>query len=133
MPDKFVAYDSTLNTSYFNDLITTRTLRQVTLTYYLENKEDLEERKLEEFISDFKISGKMMNELKIIGRDLDIEYNEEDFQASESHIKAYMKAEIARSVWGDSGFYPIYNAVSNGSFEQALTVFDEAQALLLNN
>jgi carboxyl-terminal processing protease len=131
MPDKFVAYDSTMNTSYFNDLITTRALREVTLSFYLKNREKLEKYKKEQFISDFKVSDKMMKRLIEVGSSFGAEYNEEDYLVSEEHIRAYLKAEIARSLWGDQGFFPVYNDVSNGSYGRALTMFDEAQALLL--
>jgi carboxyl-terminal processing protease len=131
MPDKFVAYDSTMNTDYFNDLITSRAMREISLNYYLTHKEELEAYKLTDFINNFKISEAMLARLRETASGLDVVYNENDYQISKNHIKAYLKAEIARSVWDDDGFYPIYNAVSNASFGQALTMFDDAQALLL--
>ena len=130
MPDKFVPYDSTLNTDYFNDLITSRVLRELTLNYYLKHRKKLEGTTLEDYNKEFFINEKMLAELIALGNDLDVEFNEEDYQVSKNHIKAYMRAEIARSVWDDAGFYPIYNDVSNESFAKALTLFDEAQALV---
>lgn len=133
MPDKFVPYDSTLNTDYFNDLITSRVLRELTLNYYLKHRKKLEGTTLEDYNKEFFINEKMLAELIALGNDLDVEFNEEDYQVSKNHIKAYMRAEIARSVWDDAGFYPIYNDVSNESFAKALTLFDEAQALVGNH
>ena len=133
MPDKFVPYDSTLNTDYFNDLITSRVLREFTLNYYLKHRKALEGTTLEAYIKEFFINEKMLAELIALGNDLDVEFNEEGYQVSKNHIKAYMRAEIARSVWDDAGFYPIYNDVSNESFAKALTLFDEAQALVGNH
>ena len=132
MPDKFVPYDSTQNTDYFNELITSRALREFTMGYYLKHREQLEATTLNDYINKFIISDNMLVELMEGGNDLGVEFNEEDFQASKNHIKAYVKAEIARSVWDDAGFYPIYNNISNESFAKALTLFDQAQALVSN-
>jgi carboxyl-terminal processing protease len=132
MPDKFVPYDSTLNTDYFNALITSRVLREFTLNYYLKHHKELEDTTLEDYIKEFFINEKMLAELIALGNELEIDFNEEDYQVSKNHIKAYLRAEIARSVWDDAGFYPIYNDVSNESFAKALTLFDEAQALVSN-
>jgi len=130
MPDKFVPYDSTLNTDYFNELITNRALREITLSYFLAHRIALEAMTLKEFISDFAVTEKVLSKLKGLGKELGVEINEAEYQISKNHIKAYLKAEIARSVWDDAGFYPIYNEVSNESFVKALTLFDEAQALV---
>ena len=59
---------------------------------------------------------------KLVGKKISITELEE--------LLTYAKAEIARSVWDDAGFFPIYNDVSNESFVKALTLFDEAQALV---
>ena len=132
MPDKFVPYDSTQNTDYFNELITSRALREFTMGYYLTHRKQLEAKTLNDYINNFVISEKMLSEVMELGNNLDLEFNEEDYQASKNHLKAYVKAEIARSVWDDAGFYPIYNNVSNESFTKALTLFDQAQALVSN-
>jgi len=130
MPDKFVAYDTTLNTDYFNGLLTSRTLREVTLTYYLEHQEELNMMSLEDYIANFKVTGAMMAELEEKAKALNLSYDARDIDQSKPHIKAYVKAEIARSVWDDAGFFPIYNEVSNTVYGQALTMFDDAQALV---
>ena len=130
MPDKFVPYDSTQNTDYFNDLITSRAIREFTLGYFLTHRKELEATSLEDYLDNFVINEEMLAELNALGRNLSIEYNEEDYLIAKNHLKAYIKAEIARSVWDDAGFFPIYNDVSNESFIMALTLFDEAQALV---
>ena len=85
---------------------------------------------LNNFIDDFVISETMLANLKELAKERDINFDEDEYLLSKNHIKAYAKAEIARSVWDDAGFFPIYNDVSNESFVKALTLFDEAQALV---
>lgn len=133
MPDKFIPYDSTINTNYFNNLINSRALRIVTLNYFLQHQKELLGDSLDDYIKHFTISKELVKSLIATGKDLGVPYDAVDFAASQAHIKAYLKAEIARSVWDDNGFYPIYNAVSNQSFVEALTMFDEARALAQKN
>ncbi len=128
MPDKFVPYDSTLNTDYYNALITSRTLREFTLTYYLQHRQELEDYTLEEYIAQFKVD-QLLAQVRALGERQGVTFREEDFRESKKHIMAYIKAEIARSVWDDAGFYPVYNAVSNPGYIEALNLGDEAQAL----
>jgi carboxyl-terminal processing protease len=72
----------------------------------------------------------MISDLQVRANSSKVKFNAEEYERSASHIKAYIKAEIARSIWDEAGFYTIYNAESNESFEQALTMFDDAQALV---
>ncbi len=130
MPDRFVPFDSTRSSGYINRLIASRAVRDFTLTYYLENKISLEETSMADFTNDFKVDKKMLSRLQEIGMEMGIDENQLEFSESLDHLQAYIKAEVARSVWDDEGFYPIYNAVSNESFVQALTMFDDAQALV---
>ena len=133
MPDNFVAYDTTQNTDYFNNLVGRRALREFTLNYFLNHRQELTATSIDDYVAEFVISEGMLAGLKALGEELDIEYNDEDFRVSKNHIKAYVKAEIARSVWDDEGFYPIYNNVSIESYVKALTLFAQAQALVRND
>jgi len=130
MPDRFVPFDTTQTSGYINRLIGGRAVRDFTLTYYLQNKTTLMETSLTDYTIGFKVSSKMLSRLMEIGKEMGIDENQQEFAESLDHLQAYIKAEIARSVWDDEGFYPIYNAVSNESFVQALTMFDDAQALV---
>ena len=132
MPDHFVPFDSTGNTEYYSALISRRAIRELTMSYFMENRQSLENTTKDQFTKEFLVSNLMLNRLIQIGEELGIEYNEEEFQRSRNHMVTYIKAEIARNIWDDAGFYPIYNEVSNTSYNKALTLFDEAQALLVN-
>ncbi len=130
MPDYFVPYDSTLNTDCYNDLVANRIVREFTLNYYLQHQVKLEKLSLEEFIRDFQVTKAMMDELWQMARQNDIMLANADCQTALPHLKAYIKGEIGRLLWGDDGFYPVYNAVSNKTLLEALNLFDEASQLL---
>ena len=60
-----------------------------------------------------------------------MKYDEAGYKKSETLIKAIAKASIARNVWGRESYYPIINEI-NEIFQEALTLFDEAETLAVN-
>ncbi len=132
MPDRFVPYDSAMNTELFNSLISSRVLREFTLEYYLKNKIELENYTLEAFIDSFSLGKRDLRRLFSMAEERNLSFSEAEYNQIKMHLLSYLKAEIARSVWDDEGFYPIYNAVSNMAFDNALHMFDDAQALVMN-
>jgi len=129
MPDRFVPYDSTLNTDLYTELIDKRVIREFTLDYYLKHRTALEDLTLDQYIDEFFIGESEIRELRKIAEEFNVEYHSADFILSARHIKSHLKAEIARAIWDDLGFFRVYNATSNRTFEKALTMFDDAQAL----
>jgi carboxyl-terminal processing protease len=84
--------------------------------------------KFEDFRKKFEISDAMLRELVNIGKSVNVPYDESGFQVSKELIKHRVKSQIARNVWGNEGFYPIYNE-QDEIFQKALTLFDEAREL----
>ena len=58
--------------------------------------------------------------------------DEKAFRIAKSHIKLLLKAYIARNMWGEQGFYPIY-LQGDEEYQKALQLFDEAEALVSKN
>jgi carboxyl-terminal processing protease len=84
-----------------------------------------------DFKEDFAITQKMMDKIIEIGEREGVEFDEEGYQRSEGLIKTLVKAQIARSVWENDGFYPIINEY-NEILQKALTLFDRAETLAEN-
>lgn len=133
MPDNFVPYDSSINTAYYNGLMANRVLRSYTLEYYLQHRSELENMSYDDFRNNFEVSQEKIAEIIRLGQEFGVPFDQHEYKLSEEHLKAYIKAEIARLVWDDNGFYPIYNEVSNPAFKKALGLFDDARALVMNN
>jgi len=131
MPDRFVPYDSTANSRLFNELVSAKIIREYTINYYLNHKSELENYTLKQYIKSFKVSDRELNKLMSHAKETGIIIDEDELIYSKEYIRAFVKAEIAQLLWDEEGFYPVYNAVSNKSFEEALTFFDDAQALVL--
>ncbi|ADR20023.1 peptidase S41 [Marivirga tractuosa] len=128
MPDYFVPLDTAQTSTYLNRLFLSNSLRQYTFSYYEKNKKMLENMGMEGFINNFQVTDKMLNELTNLAKTNDVKFNEDGFNKSKDLIKLYSKAYIARNIWNNEGFYPIFNQ-QNEVFLEALKLFDRAESL----
>ena len=131
MPDRFVPLDTTMNSVYFNRLFTTNSLREYTFEYYQNNKRQLEQMTLSEYIKDFEVNDKMLKDLAELAVSNNLKFDEEQFERSKKLIKLHTKAHIGRLVWEEEAYYPIVN-YSNEIFQEALKLFDEAEKLAVS-
>jgi carboxyl-terminal processing protease len=131
MPDVFVSLDSTDNSAYLNKLFYTNTIREYALKYFEENKVQLEKYEYLQFKNDFKVNKAMLDELIQLGEANGASFNEEQYMKSLPFIQTFIKAQIARGVWNNEGFFPIYNQ-TNEIFLEALKLFDEADSITEN-
>ncbi|SMG07045.1 carboxyl-terminal processing protease [Marivirga sericea] len=128
MPDYFVPLDTSQTSTYLNRLFLSNTLRQYTFSYYEKNQKMLENMGMQGFINNFQVTEKMLLELTSMAKTNNVEFNEEGFNKSKELIKLYSKAYIARNIWNNEGFYPIFNQ-QNEVFNEALKLFDRAETL----
>ncbi|MEL7145875.1 MAG: S41 family peptidase [Bacteroidota bacterium] len=129
-PDYFVGVDTLMNSKYLNGLFTTNTLREYTLSYTTSNQKRLEDMGMDAFIERFEVNDKMLKDLIKLGKSNKLEFNKQQFEQSQDLIKCYVKAYIARGIWDNQGFFPVYNE-SNEIYQQALKLFGEAEKLSL--
>jgi carboxyl-terminal processing protease len=62
-----------------------------------------------DFAKDFSISEALYSEFIVYAKDKGVSTLLDGAQASAPEIKRRMKAYIARNIWGNEGFYPIWN------------------------
>ena len=128
VPDYFVGLDTTQNSVYLNRLFTTNAIREYALTYSEKYKESLEKAGFEDFKSTFEVTESMLKNLTEIAATNKLAFDEKQYNHSKPLIKTYLKAQIARSIWNNEGFYPIFNE-TNEIFLSALKLFDQAEQL----
>lgn len=128
VPDYFVPLDTTSNSTYLNRLFTTGTIREYALHYNESNRKRLEEAGFDSFRTSFRVTNDMLDELVNLAKANKVTFNQQQFDHSEDLMKIYIKAQIARGIWKNDGFYPIFNE-TNEIFQQALELFDEAEQL----
>ena len=63
----------------------------------------------EKFVSGFTVTSELMKSFIDYADKNGVKKNDEQIKKSETLIKNYLKASIARNIWNDEGFYPIYN------------------------
>jgi len=131
MPDYFVPLDTGWDSSYYLKLRNNNVVREFALIYYQKNEKKLKNMDFSKFLSDFEIDDKMVKDIVDLGEKFGVAYDEEGYRRSESLIKIIVKASIARNAWGRESYYPVINDI-NEIFQEALTMFDEAETLAAN-
>jgi carboxyl-terminal processing protease len=128
MPDYFVPLDTTLNSKYFNRLFNTNILREYTFLYANENQQALKAKGYPYYRKNFEVSDAMLNQLIAMGAKNKIAPDYKDLAKNKRLFQIYIKAEVARHLWGNEYFYPIYNE-TNEVLQQALKLFDRLPEL----
>ena len=127
-PDYFVPLDTAQNTRYLNRLFNTNSVQEYTVKYAQENREELAEMGFETFRASFDVTDKMLKELVDVATGNGLKFNEKEFNRSKRLLKQLTKAYIARGIWDNEGFYPIFNE-QDEIFQQAIQLMDEADKI----
>ena len=123
MPDYFVPLDTTLNSTYLNALFNSNSFQEYAFNYSLENKAILEKMGFNEFYHHFEVTDKMYSDLASVGDRNNVKPDYKDLQKNKKVFELFLKANIARRIWGSESFYPIFNE-TNEILQQAIQLFD---------
>ena len=102
--------------------------KEFTFNYVAENKAKLENMEYEDFYDKFRVSKKMLEDLSRTGSANGIEPDYEDLEKNRELFQLHVKAQVARQIWNNAGFYPIFNK-TNEILQQAVKMFDKAEQL----
>ena len=128
MPDYFIPIDTTLNSSYYRKLSNKNIFQEYSFKYYKANQKRLKAQKLSNYIKNFQVSNAMLQDLIAMGKKEGVKYKEADFKRSEKMMKTLIKALIARRVWQEKGFFPVWYSIAR-TYLKALELFDKAAEL----
>ncbi|MEQ9423405.1 MAG: S41 family peptidase [Cyclobacteriaceae bacterium] len=128
VPDVFVPLDTLGNSRYLTRLFTSNTIGEYVLNYYNQNQEKLEKTAYENYRANFEVTEIMLTELIDLAESNKLKFNEAQYSTSKELIKLHLKAQIARRVWDNEGFYPIFNE-THEILQAALKQFDKAERL----
>lgn len=129
-PDYFVALDTTQNSRYLNRLFSTNSMQEYTVKYAQENSEKLKAMGFETFRKSFEVTDDMLEELVALAEGNKLPFNNKDFIRSKKLLRQLTKAYIARGIWDNDGFYPIFNE-QDEIFQKAIRLMDEADKIAL--
>ena len=77
------------------------------------------------FMQLFVVTDEILSNFQKFVKTKDISIEEKDFERDLSYVKARLKAEVARALWGNEGWYPVMLGV-DPQFQKALTMLPEA-------
>jgi carboxyl-terminal processing protease len=129
MPDYFVPLDTTLTSHYLNELYTSTSIQEYTFSYGEMHKEKLLKNGFEQFLSNFVVSDQMLEDLVKVGERNKVKADRKELRKKEKLFKVHIKAQIARKLWNNEGFFPVMNE-TNEIFLHALKLFDRIPAEL---
>ena len=128
MPDIFVPRDTTAYTNYLIELFNKNVIREYTLDYYSNHKDKFKNMPYKKFYNSFPITEKMLQDVIKAGTANGVRFKERDYIKSKEFLKLNIKAYIAKSIYGNKGFYPILNN-SDEIYVKSLHFFKKAAAL----
>jgi carboxyl-terminal processing protease len=128
MPDYFVPLDTVNTSRYFNDLYFANVVREFALNFAEENKETLKQKGFDSFVKNFEVTEAMVKKLMAMGEKEKIKPDLRDLKKHKKVFHLSLKAEIARRIWGNQNFYPVFNE-TNEVLQQAIKLFDKVPEL----
>ncbi|HTO94960.1 MAG TPA: S41 family peptidase, partial [Bacteroidota bacterium] len=83
------------------------------------------------FASEFEVTGAMLGEIQALGKKAGVQFKEEEFNKDIRFVRAFAKAFIARSLWGNEGSSRVMLR-EDSQFRKAMEVFPETEKILSN-
>ncbi len=128
MPDYFVPLDTTQGSAYLNRLYYSNAMLEFAFRYFTENEKALSRWDYQDYYDKFPVTPEMEQRLMDIGESYKVERNSKELSDNRELFHIHMKSQIARRVWGNDGFYPIFN-LSNEILENAIKLWSESEEL----
>ena len=124
MPDVFVPYVLDPTLAYVNQLIRRGLILRYTINYINQNREMLLETypNAQAFIENFNVSQSLFNGLIAFARNYELRPTPHCINLHGDRIRTLLKAQIARDLYGDVGFYPIFLPFLDEDFKKAVEI-----------
>jgi carboxyl-terminal processing protease len=126
-PDIFVPLDTTNSGVYYSSILWGGAVNQYAYDYVKSNGLFANQKwtSINEFKSDFIVDADMVTAfVNYTATELGIlPYSKNEINRCRKKIEVQIKAEIARQIWQEKGFYYIYNSFDN-EFKSALDVLN---------
>lgn len=129
MPDYFVLRAAYTDTGYLEQPHVRHILQQYASEYADKHREALIAMGYEKFYHQFETSDLSLKKLVAQASSSDVSHEDLPSRIDKMRAKLLLKAYIARDLWKEYGFYPIYHQ-EDEAFQQAIQLLDEAEALI---
>lgn len=128
-PD-YIVKSQNLN-NYAADLLKNNVFYLYSLNYYEKHKDEINrkyKKDLMEFVNEFNFSSSDIQDFIKYSNLKGVKENNKEFNSEKDYIIARLKAEIARNIWSNEGWYREILRADN-QFQKSLTLFNEAKYL----
>ena len=124
MPDVYVPLVDDSTEYYFNRIVNLGVLYQYAFDYCDKHRQELSRYKtVSDFDKSFHVTDAMFNELVAQAEKKKLKGNEQEKQVARKNADILLKAYIARNLFDEEGFYPIYRPMDD-VLKKALEVLD---------
>lgn len=107
MPDVFIAGDTSGTSLYLSELQWNGVFNAFAFDYLNQNNIDL---KLQDFLEDFEINEQLLNKFTLFAaKEFKVRFQRNEYLHSKENIKRLLKAEIARHLYLENGYYQVVN------------------------
>jgi carboxyl-terminal processing protease len=114
-PDIFVPYDTAGGSTFLNRLVYRGVVYQWAFDYADTHREQLNGNyeSAREFQENFSIGQSLIDDFVNFAKSEGVEPEPGELEESQTEIKHRLKAYVARNIWNNEGFYPIWNKKDN--------------------
>ncbi|NLN96480.1 MAG: S41 family peptidase [Bacteroidales bacterium] len=131
MPDVYVTIENDENLRFFNIVSNQGLIYQFAFDYTDAQRDKLNQFKnIDDYVQNFKITDKIFNDFVMFVSTQDVKSSNASVQGSKQRIQHMLKAFIARNIFDDAGFYPIYFE-SDKVYLKAKETLKELDSILL--
>lgn len=124
MPDIYVTIERDENLKYYNSVANQGLIYQFAFDYTDSQRSKLNMfENVENYINTFRITNAVFNEFVAFAREQGVESDNNSILSSKERIKELLKAFIARNIFDEEGFYPIY-LQTDKTFLEAIEVLN---------
>ena len=129
MPDLFIPVDTAYSSRLYTNLVRKAALTRFTTDYALKHRDALRAQygTFEQFNQEFTVDQDIIDGLRLVAEDAQVEWNDEQFARSEKFLLLQIKALIARNVWEAQQYYQVMSAADQG-IQKALEVLGDHNA-----
>jgi carboxyl-terminal processing protease len=111
MPDIFIPLDTTKVSDFYQDLLRKNIINLYVLKYLDINRETLKKQypDMEVFLKGYNLTNDFMQDFLKYSEEEGVKKDEEGYKVSETYIKNFIKAWIARNLWDYDAYWRISN------------------------
>lgn len=134
MPDVFVPVDTSRYSTYYRQILADGLLNNFVFQYIDDNRNSLHRKypEFKTFQTKFEADKPLLDKLIQYAEARSVKFDSAGFEHSRRYISNYVKALIARNLWGSNEFFEIYNQ-EDPSFTKALDVIKNWDNYLIPN